>query len=271
MHLKRWITALVAAPVLVALISFGGPFLFAGFVSIVCILALWEYYRIVLPGREKAHAKAIIALGYVSGPGIIWAAAIHSVAFLLGLVLLNFMGCALLGVVKYKQCSSISETIAKQVLGTIYIPGLLSCLIMIQNGTDGAAWIYFLLCVVFAGDVGAFYVGTYLGRRKLCPAVSPGKTIEGAIGGISFNLGAGALFKYLAMPLIPWAASILFFVSVGVAGQIGDLFESQLKRAGNIKDSGAILPGHGGILDRIDALLFAAPVAYFFKAYVMCQ
>lgn len=269
MHLKRWITALVALPGLVVLISYGSSFLFAGFVSIVCILALWEYYRIVLPSQKYAHAKAIIALGYVSGPGIIWAANIHSAVFLLVLVLLNFMGCALLGVIQYKRDSSISETIAKQILGAIYIPGLLACLVMIRNEMNGIAWIYFLLCVVFAGDVGAFYIGTYFGRRKLCPAVSPGKTVEGAIGGISFNLGAGALFKYLVMPALPWAASLLFFVSAGVAGQIGDLFESQLKRAGNIKDSGVILPGHGGILDRIDALLFAAPVAYFFKAYVV--
>jgi phosphatidate cytidylyltransferase len=77
------------------------------------------------------------------------------------------------------------------------------------------------------------------------------------------------LFKFFFFPLLPWGLSILFFLSIGVAGQVGDLFESELKRVGNIKDSGVLLPGHGGVLDRIDALLFAAPAAYFFKEYIL--
>ena len=112
------------------------------------------------------------------------------------------------------------------------------------------------------------YAGSFLGKHKLCPAVSPGKTIEGSVGGLIANLGAGAIFKYFFLPAYSWGLSLLFFISVGIAGQIGDLFESELKRSAGIKDSGGILPGHGGILDRIDALLFAAPVAWFFKEYL---
>jgi len=112
-------------------------------------------------------------------------------------------------------------------------------------------------------------LGSYFGQHKLCPTVSPKKTIEGALGGLAASLGSGALIKHFFLPLLPWGLSLLFFLSINIAGQVGDLFESQIKRVAHIKDSGAILPGHGGVLDRIDALLFAAPVAYIFKEYLL--
>ena len=150
----------------------------------------------------------------------------------------------------------------------MYIPLFISNLVLIRNGIHGISWLYFLLFIVFSGDIGSFYIGSLLGRHKLCPAVSPNKTIEGSVGGLAANIASGALFKHFFMPLLPWGLSILFFLSIGVVGQVGDLFESELKRTGNIKDSGTILPGHGGILDRIDALLFAAPLAYLFKEFI---
>ncbi len=269
MHLKRWITGLVAVPFLILLISKGGPFLFAGVISLVCILALWEYFRIVMQSQSKSDQWFIMATGYITGTIIIWTAYMHLSELVLGLILLNFLVCAMIALPQFKSDSSITEAVFKQVLGVIYIPLLLSYLVMIRNGLDGIIWIYLLLIVVFAGDIGAFYVGSYLGRRKLCPAVSPAKTVEGSIGGLAFSVVAGTIFKSLVMPSLPWAGSALFFVAVNLAGQTGDLFESLLKRGGNIKDSGAILPGHGGLLDRIDALLFAAPVAYFLKAYIL--
>jgi len=130
-------------------------------------------------------------------------------------------------------------------------------------------WIFFLLFIVFSGDTGAYYVGSYLGRHKLCPSISPGKTIEGAVGGVISSVIIGYGFKMMVLPQLNPSATIALIIVVNLAAQAGDLFESELKRAGNIKDSGAILPGHGGLLDRIDALLFAAPVIYLFKAYIM--
>lgn len=269
MHLKRWITGLAVLPFLFLLISKGGTFLFAVVIVIICILALWEYFRIVFHARGGANQGAIPALGYITCSGIIWAAYIGSFEMIVGLIILNLIVCALISLTKFKTDSSVSEIITKQVLGIVYIPLFLSCLILIRNGAGGGIWIYFLLFIVFCGDVGAYHCGSYFGRHKLCPAVSPGKTIEGSIGGLAANLVVGALFKHFFLPLLPWGLSLLFFIATGVAGQVGDLFESQLKRAGNIKDSGVLLPGHGGILDRIDALLFAAPVAYCFKVYIL--
>ena len=135
------------------------------------------------------------------------------------------------------------ETVKYQVQGIIYIPLLLLFLVLIRNGTDGMLWLVLLLCVIFAGDTSAYYFGTYLGRHKLAPAVSPGKTIEGALGGLAANLAVGAGFKALFLPDLPWVLSIILFLVLGITGQVGDLFESELKRTSNIKDSGGLLPG----------------------------
>lgn len=268
MHLKRWITGLVGIIFLVLLISKGGSFLFAAVISIASIFALWEYFRIVFHDKGSAYKGPIPLLAFVTGPVIVWAAYLNSSAIVLGLIAINLIVSAIISLPKFKFDSSVLEIVAKQVLGLIYIPLFLSYLVLIRNGTEGVVWIYLLLFIIFSGDTGAYYIGSNFGRHKLSPTVSPNKTIEGSIGGLAVNLGVGALFKHLFMPLLPWGLSILLFLSVGVAGQLGDLFESVLKRAGDIKDSGALLPGHGGILDRIDAVLFAAPVFYLFKEYI---
>ena len=158
---------------------------------------------------------------------------------------------------------------AKEAKAVLYIPVMLSFAVLIRDGADGMLWFFMVLGVVFAGDTGAFYAGSYLGRHKLCPSVSPGKTIEGAIGGLLSNVLAGSLIKIIFLPRLELGPAILFFLCLGAAGQIGDLFESEFKRVAGIKDSGNILPGHGGVLDRIDALLFALPVAYFFKKFIL--
>jgi len=268
-HLKRWLTSIIALPLLILLIVKGGVILFALLIGGVTVVALWEYYRIAgVPTRGRDNLWLPV-LGYATGCGIIWGAFKGSFGIMLGFVVLNFFGAGLGSLKRFPFDAAVSGSIIRQFFGSVYVPVLLSSLVLIRSGAAGIPWIFLLLGVVFAGDVAAYYVGTYLGRHKLCPAVSPGKTIEGAIGGLVGNLSIGALFQLLFLPQLPWLFSLLCFVSLGLMGQAGDLFESELKRAGKVKDSGAILPGHGGILDRIDALLFAAPIAYVFKEYIM--
>ena len=127
----------------------------------------------------------------------------------------------------------------------------------------------FLFWVIAWGDTGALYAGTLLGRHKLCPVISPKKTVEGAIGGLVANLVFAWLFILLFFKTLSFTSSTFFALIVGVVGQFGDLFESEFKRAAGVKDSSAMLPGHGGILDRLDALLLAAPVAYFLKEFLL--
>ncbi|MBT8359234.1 MAG: phosphatidate cytidylyltransferase [Deltaproteobacteria bacterium] len=262
MHLKRWITGIIALPFLVFFIIKGGAY-FAVLVGVVCLLSMWEYYSIVSDTNPKA-VSVIMIVGVFFGILIIFAAFRGSFNLILLIIALNLVICSLISIWQYKTNPNILETIKKQVQGMIYLPLLLSFLILIRNQADGMIWIFFTLAVIFAGDTSAYYFGSYLGRHKLCPSVSPGKTIEGSLGGLAANLVVGSVVKIFFLPALPWVQGLFLFVAMGIAGQAGDLFESMLKRSSNIKDSGSLLPGHGGFLDRIDALLFAAPVVYLF-------
>jgi phosphatidate cytidylyltransferase len=273
MHLKRWLTSILLLPVIIFLIIRGGsPFFIL--IGVVCLVSLWEYFAITFHGRPKN--KVIVHSGLILGFLMVLTAHQGTVAGILWVISLNLLVCAFASVAMSKPESSLIECVPSQVHGMIYIPLFLSFLVLLRNQENGASWILLILCVIFAGDTGAFYIGTYLGRHKLIPWISPGKTIEGAVGGILANIAMGTLINFIfprlpwgmAMESLPWGLGVLFFVVIGLVGQLGDLYESQFKRAANIKDSGVILPGHGGILDRIDALLFAAPAAYFFKIAV---
>ncbi len=267
MHLKRWITGLIALPFLIFLVYTGGV-LFTILISIAGLVALWEYYRLVLNGAANPMSNIILLWGYGVNFAIIWSTFLVGPELSVGIIGLNLLIIALISLFQFKTDQTVLDVVIKQLQGVIYIPVLLSFLILIREGSSGMIWVFVLLAVIFAGDTGAYYAGSYLGRHKLSPAISPGKTIEGSIGGLAANLVVGGAGKALFLPALPWSPSLLFFVTVGIAGQVGDLFESELKRSSGIKDSGGILPGHGGILDRIDALLFASPVAYIFIRYI---
>jgi len=267
MHLKRWLTAIVGIPLLVLIISFGGSLLFTLLIIVISWIALWEYFRIVASPNDGNAYRIIPPVAYITGVFILWAAYKQSPETIVAIIAFNLILCASVGVFCFEKDSNTPAIITRQVLGSVYIPLFLAYLILLRNVSLGSSWIFFLLAVIFAGDTGAYYVGSYFGRHKLCPAVSPKKTVEGALGGLAANLLIGALFKNYLMPNQSWWIVSLLFITMGVAGQVGDLFESQFKRVGGIKDSGTLLPGHGGILDRIDALLFAAPVVYYFELF----
>ena len=267
MHLKRWITGLIALPFLIFLVYIGG-FPFIVLVGFACICSLWEFYRIVFNDDGDILSGAVIWWGYIIGFGIIVIAHIAGSESMLVVLALNLVIVGLISLFLYKSRPSIVNVIPKQILGIVYIPLLLSFLVSIRREPDGMSWIFVLLAIIFAGDTSAYYVGSYFGRHKLNPAVSPGKTIEGAFGGLAGNLVVGSIAKSFFLPAVAWGPAVFFFLAAGLAGQVGDLFESEFKRSSKIKDSGGILPGHGGFLDRIDALLFASPVAYLFKVYI---
>jgi phosphatidate cytidylyltransferase len=267
-HLKRWITGLSALPFLIFLVYIGG-FPFITLVGFACVCSLWEYYRIVFNADGEILHGVVVWWGYIVGLAVIVAAHIANSDSVLVVLALDLVIVGLLSMFLYQSNPSIVNVIPKQVQGIVYIPLLLSFLVSIRRDPDGMTWVFLLLAIIFAGDISAYYVGSNLGRHKLNPAISPGKTVEGAVGGLAGNLLVGSIGKFFFLPALSWGPAVLFFLAVGLAGQVGDLFESEFKRSSKIKDSGGILPGHGGFLDRIDALLFASPVAYLFKVYIL--
>ncbi len=267
MHLKRWITGLTALPFLIYLI-WKGSVPFAVFVAFIALLALGEYFRIAFHDRPDTLFSAGPLISLLTAPLVIWAAFSFPPGFLLCILALNLFLGAFLILNRFAAGPDVLQQVVQQTQAVIYIPVMLAFAVFIRQGIHGMEWIFFVLGVVFAGDIGALYAGSYLGKHKLCPTVSPKKTIEGAMGGLAANILIGLLIRGLVLPKLPVGGTVVFCICTGAAGQVGDLFESAFKRAAGIKDSGTILPGHGGILDRIDALLFALPVAYFFKTFI---
>jgi phosphatidate cytidylyltransferase len=269
MHAKRWITALVLLPLIFWLLLQGGKLLFASVTTVIAILALWEYYRIVFHSQAPKVPFGFYLCGYTAGALIMASAYFSMMLPVVFMVALDLIAVGFLSILRFSKSADAPEVVLKQVFGVIYIPLFLSFVVLLRNGPLGIQWVAFLLWVVAWGDIGAYYAGSYLGRHKLCPAVSPKKTIEGAIGGIAANLAFAWIFKLLFFTDMAGLTCVVFAVCVGAVGQAGDLFESLFKRAAGVKDSGGLLPGHGGFLDRLDALIFSAPIAYMLKAYVL--
>jgi phosphatidate cytidylyltransferase len=138
-----------------------------------------------------------------------------------------------------------------------------SFFVLIWQLPQGVHWILLTIAVTALGDTAAYYVGSLWGRHKLLPKVSPNKTVEGAAAGLAGNVAGALMYGWLFFPTWLSFAGLPLALLVGVAGQLGDLSESMLKRGAGVKDSGQLLPGHGGVLDRLDSLLFAAPVVFY--------
>ncbi|MBX2988211.1 MAG: phosphatidate cytidylyltransferase [Bdellovibrionaceae bacterium] len=162
---------------------------------------------------------------------------------------------------KFANLEALTSFQAKSILGFFYVGLLPSFAVRILDLPQGVLWFSTLLAVVFGGDIGAYIAGVLFGRRKLMPMISPKKTVEGAIGGLLCSMLVGFFFsRLLAQPILPL---LILSAATAVVAQFGDLFESQLKRVADVKDSGRIMPGHGGVLDRIDGVLFASPILLF--------
>ena len=180
------------------------------------------------------------------------------------LVLLAFVPTTFFMLTHPQPNEEWTTIIGKATLGPIYVALPLAMLVLIDIRPNGKIWIFFLLTVIFANDTGAFYFGRFFGKHKLYESISPNKTWEGAFGGLLCSVIAATWFMHL-LHLHPMDIAVFVLVlALSIAGQIGDLSASMLKRNHGVKDSGKILPGHGGMLDRIDGLLFSIPILYLF-------
>jgi phosphatidate cytidylyltransferase len=264
-YLKRWLTGLILAPLLVAVILFCSEAVFCAVVILFILGGVWEYNHMVFGNgfvKEKIEGllfAIIIPLFAFSGNNQ------HLLAVLAFSVLLVFI----LFVLSIKEANFDVMSVAKVIFGIMYIPFLMSYFISLRMMDKGKEWIFFVLFLAFIGDIVALYVGKYFGKHKLAPIVSPGKTVEGLAGLVLGSTSVCLIFSYYFLPEIPLTQIAILAFAGSIVGQMGDLCESAIKRNYGLKDASSILPGHGGILDRLDCLIFIAPFVYYYRIFVI--
>jgi phosphatidate cytidylyltransferase len=259
-------TAVVLAPPLVALILWERAEPTAVVVHCAVLVALLEFYWIALP-QDPPWVRVVGALiGLAISVAWFWLPGRPDL--LLALLIFSTMTATTLQLVIFRDIADAARAAATMVFGLLYVPLLLTPLALLKRFVDGGDWVLLVLMVAFFSDTGAYAAGRAFGRHRLYPAVSPGKTVEGALGGLVASFAAAAMAKLWFMPQLGWLDALLVAVPGGALGQIGDLVESMIKRAFAVKDSGRIIPGHGGLLDRVDALLFCGAYVYLYARYV---
>lgn len=249
--MKRVATALVLIPLFVYLIAFSPVWAFLIAAIAVAALCFREY-------------SALVALHNIPAPGVFGYAAGVALFFLPQHDLSFLTVVALLAMALSLRSRELAEALpaaATLLLGVVYTFGSLRCTADLR--AIHPYWALFALSLNWVGDIAALYVGRTFGRHKLAPRVSPGKSWEGAIGSVAASLIYAAIYFPRLLPEVPILEALLVAMIGNIAGQIGDLSESALKRGAGVKDSGSFLPGHGGWLDRLDSGLFAVPVVYF--------
>jgi phosphatidate cytidylyltransferase len=271
--MKRILTATVLIIAVVALVLFGAPWMVTVFAAIVAALAAYEYVQIAAAGGSP------VPLWWMAASVTLFFLVVHyqpqdTIAAVSLATLLLFAWSAFTTPLH----RVLGET-AAGLFALLYICYPLTLLPRMLVEWDGPALLLFLFLCVWCGDIAALYIGKRYGRHKLSPRLSPNKTWEGAIASVfasvAFGMALVGVGDYLSRhgsnftrlhTSEPWWHSLILAIILNIAAQLGDLLESALKRGVNLKDSGTLLPGHGGILDRIDALLIAAPVLWFVLA-----
>jgi phosphatidate cytidylyltransferase len=249
--MKRVLTALLLIPFFIYIMLWAPLWAFLAAVAGVAILCFREYAELVaLHGIEKPGI-----FGYVAGLLLLFLPG-KDFAFV---VLIAVLAMAL--ALRSRELAEALPAAAALLLGVIYVFGALRCGIDLHGISP--YWLFFGLSINWAGDIAALYVGQLLGRHKLSPIVSPGKSWEGAAASVLASVIYGALYLPRLLPTVPLLEGLALAAIANIAGQFGDLCESGLKRGAGVKDSGTLLPGHGGWLDRVDSTLFALPVVYF--------
>lgn len=274
----RLLTAAIAIPILVASIIL--PWYFPETVWIfvvVCVFSLaaglFEFFSLT----KKLELKGDAAMAYLGSAALTVAFIFDAPAKAPDILLLTVAGfvAALLITQTFRFQKDFSKMLAGAgvtLLGVLYIAFLGGFIIATRVGFEHAPGLstdllLFFLIVIFGSDAGAYFTGRTIGKHKLAPAISPNKTIEGLIGGIVAAAGFAALCTLTFFPELPYKASIPLAVVMSVFGVLGDLAESAIKRGSDTKDAASILPGHGGLLDRLDSLLFNAPILYYFARF----
>jgi phosphatidate cytidylyltransferase len=274
--MKRILTATVLVLLVLALIFFGNIWLMTLFAAIVAELAAYEYLQLAAVGAQAHDAKLRIPIWWMAlGTALAFVVTLPNFPVEDQLPVLSALTLILFAWNGFRSpLIQVLPDTAQGLFGLIYIAYPLTLIPLLWKQEDGPALVLFLMVCVWAGDTAALYFGRAFGKRKLAPRLSPGKTWVGSIASIVASMLAAGLIIYVSDILTahgntvlhisePLWQSLLLAAILNIAAQLGDLLESAIKRGAAVKDSGTMLPGHGGILDRIDALLLSAPVLWF--------
>lgn len=261
----RELTALIAAPVVVAIIGWAPIWAYLALIGVATTLALWEFVAL---GEKKGYPvqKTISILLLLI---LLWTFVDPKLSVEIGVFAILLIVPAAYVFARTPLDEALPAS-AVCVLGTLYVGMLGGALIRLRIDFPlvGPKLVFFLLIAVWASDAGAYYVGKRFGRRRLSPRVSPKKTIEGGLGGVATAMLAAVVVHFTFFRELPLVHGTIAAILLSLAGIIGDLAESMWKRSADVKDSGVLIPGHGGFLDRIDSILFTAPILYTYWSVV---
>ncbi len=255
--ITRVLTAIVALAVVLPVIVWGGFWGLTGLVALVMLIGLQEFSRLIPVQRTRFVQYFDLVAGMLLYAAVLFAG--DALPLALGLVVLALFFVHLFA---FRDIESAGPAWMGSLSAVFYLPLLLAFLPLIRLEKFGLDWLFFLMMVTWAGDTGAYLAGRLLGRHKLYPTVSPKKTIEGVAGGAVASIALAFLARATFFGELTLLECLVLAPVLDLAGVAGDLAESMLKRSAGIKDSGTIFPGHGGVLDRIDSLLFSAPLLY---------
>lgn len=258
---QRLLAVVIGAPVVIGTILCPVTSVFKIFVALCLLLALFEFFTVV--SFSKNERFFAVAVGLLHTLTLLFCPAAGKngwieISLLLMAIFLFYCFSP------RKGLEGVAQRIGLTLLGSLYIGTFGATVGLTRDLPNGIFWISVLLTMTWLNDTFAYFFGHWLGRRRLAPMISPGKTIEGLLGGFLGSFSGFLLFWFLLENPISISEGILLTLLVGIAGPLGDLSESLIKRSFGVKDSGNIIPGHGGMLDRIDALLFTAPIVYLF-------
>lgn len=260
--ITRIISAIVAIAVVISLYVFFGADGMRALVFIAPLLGVRELNRILFQTKDSTFIRILFFL-FVLGIFVVAAKNPEYSTVAFACFAIFYCSASILYEHRFDDLTSLSLFQAKSILGFFYVGLLPAMAYRLLDLEKGEQWFFTMLAVVFAGDTLAFATGILWGDKKILPNISPKKTVVGSFGGLAGSLLAAVICQYFWFPEVPFWAMAILGVVTGAVAQLGDLFESMLKRVANIKDSGTIMPGHGGILDRLDGVLFGAPIMLF--------
>ena len=268
MFWKRAISAIILTPVIIFLVWWGG-YPYSALIVLVTSLMLIEFWGLSRSIGVKAGRMFTVACGV-----LFCLSAVDSIGFKIPVELA--LALTLLLPFSYQifrdRVNLAFLSVASTLLGVVYIGWAFGYHLILLRDIDGAGkgLIFFLLVIIWLGDTAAYLFGKWFGTHKLSPKISPGKTIEGTIAGLVFGAFGGlGVWSLLLKDILNFPHALILGILLGIAGQLGDLSESVIKRSADVKDSGHLIPGHGGLLDRCDSLIFSAPVLYYYFVYLI--